>query len=125
MKIEVLDLEYQGIPEYIASFLVHGPDGLVLVETGPGSTLPVLLARLADRGLDASDIGDVLLTHIHLDHSGAAGWFAQQGATVHVHEFGVRHLVDPSKLIQSATRIYGDQMHKLWGEILPANSSLS
>ena len=120
MRIETLDLEYQGIAQFDASFLIHAPEGPVLVETGPGSTLPTLLARLADRGIAPPDVGHILLTHIHLDHGGAAGWWAQQGATIYVHEFGAPHLVDPSKLIASATRIYGDQMQPLWGDILPA-----
>ena len=120
MQIETLDLHYRGVPRVIASYLVHGPGGPVLVETGPGSTLPTLLAALSDHGVSPGDIRNVLVTHIHLDHAGATGWWASQGATVHVHPFGAPHLIDPRKLIASATRIYGDEMDTLWGDILPA-----
>jgi len=120
MQIETLDLQYRGVPRVIASYLIDGPDGPVLVETGPGSTLPTLIAALKDHGVSPGDIQHVLVTHIHLDHAGAAGWWAGQGATVYAHPFGAPHLVDPRKLIDSATRIYGDQMDTLWGDILPA-----
>ena len=120
MRIETVDLQYRGVPRTIASYLVFGPGGPVLVETGPGSTLPVLLDALSDLGVAPADIRHVLVTHIHLDHAGAAGWWAEQGATVYVHPFGAPHLVDPSKLIASATRIYKDEMEMLWGDILPA-----
>jgi glyoxylase-like metal-dependent hydrolase (beta-lactamase superfamily II) len=119
-RIEILDLGYQGHPGLIASFLVFGPDGQVLVETGPGSTLPALVSGIAAHGLAPADIDTVFLTHIHLDHAGAAGWWARQGARVCVHERGAPHLTDPSRLIKSARRIYGALMDKLWGEILPA-----
>jgi glyoxylase-like metal-dependent hydrolase (beta-lactamase superfamily II) len=115
--VETLDLEFQGTPHVIAAFLVHGPAGPVLVETGPSSTLPVLLAGLERRGVRPPDVRDVLVTHIHLDHAGAAGWWARQGARVVVHSVGAPHLVDPSKLIASATRIYGERMEALWGAI--------
>jgi len=71
-------------------------------------------------GVAVDDVRDVLVTHIHLDHAGAAGWWARRGARVHVHAVGAPHLVDPSKLLSSAERIYGDKMETLWGEVLPA-----
>lgn len=120
MRIETIDLEFLGTPRVIASFLVHGPGGPVLVETGPGSTLPTLLAALERRGVRAADVRDVLVTHIHLDHAGAAGWWARQGARVWVHPVGAPHLVDPSRLLASAERIYGNRMDELWGEVVPA-----
>jgi glyoxylase-like metal-dependent hydrolase (beta-lactamase superfamily II) len=120
MRIEILDLNFGGLAEVIAAFLVFGPEGPVLVETGPGSTLPQLLARLAEHGIEPEEVRHVLVTHIHLDHSGAAGWWAQQGATVYVHEVGAPHLIDPGKLLASAGRIYVDRMDSLWGETLPA-----
>jgi glyoxylase-like metal-dependent hydrolase (beta-lactamase superfamily II) len=120
LQIETIDLHYRGVSHVIASYLIHGPEGPVLVETGPGSTLETLLAALAERGISPADIRHVLVTHIHLDHAGAAGWWAGQGATVYVHPFGAPHLIDPSKLIASATRIYKDEMETLWGDILPA-----
>lgn len=120
MKIYTLDLDFQGTAHAIAAYLVEGPEGWVLVETGPMSTLATLQQRLAEYELQASDIDDVLVTHIHLDHAGAAGWWARQGATIYVHKVGAPHLIDPAKLWRSAGRIYGDQMETLWGEIVPA-----
>lgn len=120
MIIETLDLTFQGLPQTIAAYLVHGPAGYVLVETGPRTTLPNLLTALAARGLTSSDIRHVLVTHIHLDHAGCAGWWAQQGAQVYVHHVGAPHLIDPRRLLTSAARIYGDQMDVLWGEVVPA-----
>jgi glyoxylase-like metal-dependent hydrolase (beta-lactamase superfamily II) len=118
--IHTLDLQFLGAQRAIASFLLIGPDGPVLVESGPGSTLPALLAGLAQHGLKPADVRHVLVTHIHLDHAGAAGWWAQQGATVYVHHVGAPHLVQPERLLASARRIYGDMMDVLWGEFLPA-----
>jgi glyoxylase-like metal-dependent hydrolase (beta-lactamase superfamily II) len=120
MQIRALDLGFQETPRVTASYLVVGPDGPVLVETGPGSTLDNLTGQLAAAGYSPSDIRHVLVTHIHLDHAGAAGWWAQQGAQVYVHHVGAPHLIDPGKLLASASRIYGDQMFPLWGEMLPA-----
>lgn len=116
--IQTIDLHFQGETQVIASYIVESDDGLVMIETGPGSTLTAAQAGLRALGYTAADVRHVLLTHIHLDHAGAAGWWASQGAHVYVHHFGARHLVDPSKLIASATRIYGDQMDRLWGEML-------
>ncbi len=119
-EVHPLDLKFQGYPEAIAAFLVIGPGGPLLIETGPGSTLTTLQSELARFGLKPTDIRDVLITHIHLDHGGAAGWWAQQGARVHVHHVGAPHLIDPSKLLASAQRIYGRTMQALWGEYLPS-----
>jgi glyoxylase-like metal-dependent hydrolase (beta-lactamase superfamily II) len=120
MNISALDLNFLSLPDTIAAYLIHGPDGHVLVETGPASTLPVLREQLAKHDLATSDIKHVLVTHIHLDHSGAAGWLAQEGAQVYVHEVGATHLIDPSRLLSSAGRIYGERMDALWGETVPA-----
>jgi len=121
-QIHIIDLCFQYWPESIASFLVIGPQGPTLVESGPSSTLPRLQSELARHGISPADVHDVMVTHIHLDHAGAAGWWARQGARIHVHHIGAPHLIDPSKLLSSAQRIYGDRMDQLWGEILPAAS---
>ena len=118
-RIVTLDLNFQGRPQAIAAYLIRSGDAIVLVESGPGSTLPGLEAGLANEGLSPRDVTHLLLTHIHLDHAGAAGWLARQGAEVYVHPVGAPHMLNPEKLIASATRIYGDKMESLWGEFLP------
>jgi len=122
-RIVTLDLNFQGRSHAIAAFLIRHGDAVVLIESGPGSTLSALEAGLAQEGLSAADVTHVLLTHIHLDHAGAAGWLAKQGAEVYVHPVGAPHLLNPEKLIASATRIYGERMEKLWGEFLPVPQS--
>jgi glyoxylase-like metal-dependent hydrolase (beta-lactamase superfamily II) len=117
--IETLDLNFMGIQGAIASYLIPHAHGGVLVESGPGSTQAALTSALAEYGLTPGDISAVFLTHIHLDHAGAAGWLARQGAQVYVHPNGARHMIDPEKLIASASRIYGEMMDTLWGQFLP------
>ncbi|MFZ2279956.1 MAG: MBL fold metallo-hydrolase [Prosthecobacter sp.] len=119
MRIHTLDLHFIGIPGVIAAFLIESGGEFALIETGPGSTLETLRAAIREVGVDESAIKKVFVTHIHLDHAGAAGWFAQQGATVYCHPNAARHLIDPSKLIESARMVYGHLMDKLWGEMLP------
>lgn len=119
LKIITIDLKFQGRSGAIAAYLVAHKNGAILVESGPGSTIPELKAGLKQHGYTVADVSDVLLTHIHLDHAGASGWFARQGARIHVHPVGAPHLIDPTKLLSSAGRIYGDQMNSLWGEFLP------
>lgn len=117
--ILTLDLNFMGIAGAIASYLIPHSNGAVLVECGPGSTVPTLQERLRQHNLSPADITDVFLTHIHLDHAGAAGWLARQGAKIHVHPVGAPHMQNPEKLLASAARIYGDMMDTLWGEFLP------
>ncbi len=118
-RVITLDLKFQGRPHAIASYLIRSGDAVVLIESGPGSTLAGLEAGLANEGLSPRDVTHVLLTHIHLDHAGAAGWLAGQGAQIFVHPVGAPHMINPEKLLASATRIYGDRMDSLWGEFLP------
>lgn len=118
-RVVTLDLNFMGRPHAIAAYLIRHADGAILIESGPGSTLSALQAGLAKEGLSPRDVTHVLLTHIHLDHAGAAGWLAQHGAEVYVHPIGAPHMLNPEKLIASATRIYGDRMEALWGEFLP------
>ncbi|MEM1295044.1 MAG: MBL fold metallo-hydrolase [Verrucomicrobiota bacterium] len=119
MKIHTIDLQFRGKPQSIASFLVDSGGELALIETGPTSTIDRLTAGIGDLGFDPDDVGKVLVTHIHLDHAGAAGWWGAKGAQVFVHHRGARHLVDPSKLIEGARMVYGDQLESLWGEVKP------
>ncbi|MBN2117131.1 MAG: MBL fold metallo-hydrolase [Anaerolineales bacterium] len=118
-RVITLDLNFQGRPYAIASYLIRAGVGVILIESGPGSTRAALEAGLAKEGLSPRDVTHVLLTHIHLDHAGAAGWLARQGAQVYVHPVGAPHMLNPDKLIASAARIYGDRMETLWGEFLP------
>ncbi len=117
MNIHTIDLKFQGLLENIAAFLVESSAGPILVETGPHSTLPNLLAGIESAGYKAEDIKHIFLTHIHLDHAGAAWWFAQQGAKIYVHPRGSKHLGSPERLMESARRIYQDKMDILWGQM--------
>jgi glyoxylase-like metal-dependent hydrolase (beta-lactamase superfamily II) len=117
--IVTLDLKFQGKSESIASYLIRHSTGAVLIESGPGSTIAGLQEGLAANGLSVFDVTHVLLTHIHLDHAGAAGWLARQGAEIYVHPVGAPHMLNPERLLASAARIYGDKMGVLWGEFLP------
>ncbi len=123
MKIETVDLNFLGREQVIASFLLMGESGgsAAIVETGPTTCLDPLMNGLEANGVSPEDVRGVFLTHIHLDHAGASGHLAEllPNATFYVHEVGRPHLVDPSKLVNSATRIYGDRMEELWGEVLP------
>ena len=120
-KVHILDLRFLSRKFTICSFLIKaGPAvGDVLIETGPHSTLSTLAKALEKQGSSLSAIKHVFLTHIHLDHAGAAWALAKTGAQVYVHPLGLPHLVDPSKLLHSASRIYGKNMHLLWGEVHP------
>lgn len=118
-ELQVIDLHFQQTPQVIASYLLPSNDGWILVESGPYSCWGQMEKELAHRQIGPADVRHVLLTHIHLDHAGAAWAFADTGATIHVHPAGTAHLADPSKLISSATRIYGDQMETLWGDMRP------
>ncbi len=122
-NILTIDLHFQNKTQAIASYLIRHGDAVVLIESGPGSTLPALEAALANEHLTPRDITHVLLTHIHLDHAGAAGWLSKQGAEIYVHPNGAAHMLNPEKLIASATRIYGDRMDTLWGEFLPVEQN--
>ncbi len=119
-KVFTLDLNFQNCRNAIASYLIPHQEGLILIESGPGSTQEELKKNILGLDFALEDITHILLTHIHLDHAGAAGWLAAQtGARVFVHERGAPHLLDPSRLLASATRIYQDKMDTLWGDFLP------
>ena len=113
----IIDLHFLEYPEVIAAFLVETEDGPVLVETGPHATFPALEKGVNGLGYEIKDIKHVLLTHIHLDHAGAAWTLAENGANIYVHPIGLPHLADPSKLMHSARRIYKEDMDRLWGDM--------
>lgn len=113
-----IDTKMHGRDGITGAFVVRG-EKTALVETGPKTSVPHVLDGLRSAGIDSLDW--IVVTHIHLDHAGAAGTLAGHWpeATVAVHHVGAPHLVDPSKLWASAARIYGDDMDKLWGGIDP------
>ena len=115
-----LDTLLGGWQRVTAGYLVEGP-APVLVETGSQSSVPALLAALADQGVDAEDLAGVAVTHIHLDHAGGVGDVARAfpRATVYVHGKGARHLADPSRLVASAAMVYGDLLDSLYGRLDP------
>ena len=117
--IYVLDTGHLGRPGIIAATALETNDGIALFDTGPESTFENISAAMRAAGFSPNDVRHVFLSHIHLDHAGAAWRFAELGATIHVHPRGASHLVDPSRLMESATRIFGDEMGKLWGEMRP------
>jgi glyoxylase-like metal-dependent hydrolase (beta-lactamase superfamily II) len=121
----LIDLTFLGRPHVIATALLDTPDGALLVDPGPGSGLDTLWRELREVGLTGRDLHGVLLTHVHLDHAGASGSLVREcpHLVVYMHERGARHMVDPAKLLASATRIYGDQMDRLWGEFAPVPES--
>jgi glyoxylase-like metal-dependent hydrolase (beta-lactamase superfamily II) len=110
--MRVIDVEHLGRPHVIGCWEVDG----ALVDPGPESSLETLLAAL-----DGEQPGAIVLTHIHLDHAAATGAIVRRWpeTTVYVHERGAPHLIDPSRLLASAERLYGDAMERLWGEIVP------
>jgi glyoxylase-like metal-dependent hydrolase (beta-lactamase superfamily II) len=114
-----IDTNHLGRAGVIACYLIKGSVP-ILVDPGPAVVLPTIEAALASHNLRLADIGAILLTHIHLDHAGAVGSIvaAHPHITVYVHHRGAPHLIDPSKLLNSATRIYGDMMATLWGDFL-------
>ena len=115
--IHVLDTRHLGRAGIIAVTLLETDEGLVLFDTGPESTFETVVAQLPERGFSVQDVRHVFLSHIHFDHAGAAWRFAELGATIYVHPRGAPHLIDPTKLVASATRLYGDKMKLLWGTI--------
>ena len=117
--IHVLDTRHLGRPGIIAAVALETNDGIALFDTGPESTFDNIAASMRAAGFAPNDVRHVFLSHIHLDHAGAAWRFAETGATIHVHPRGARHLIDPARLMESATRIFGDEMQRLWGEMRP------
>ena len=119
--ITYTDLDFLGSKRVIATAIMQGTSGVALIDPGPTTCLGNLRAALDRRGTSVADIRAVLLTHIHLDHAGATGSLLKENPDidVFVHQRGAAHLVDPTKLLASATRLYGDDMERLWGAVLP------
>jgi glyoxylase-like metal-dependent hydrolase (beta-lactamase superfamily II) len=116
-----IDLHWQGSERLIGSYLLETDDGPAIVDCGPTTCVDALKRGLAAHGLALGEVRHLLLTHIHLDHAGAAGTLVREhpALRVHVSEVGAPHLVDPSRLDRSARRIYGDEFETLFGELSP------
>ncbi|HEY2652023.1 MAG TPA: MBL fold metallo-hydrolase [Solirubrobacteraceae bacterium] len=116
----LIDLEHLGRPRSLAVYLVPGPEP-TLIDCGPSSCLDVLERTLAGHGLRFGDLRHLLLTHIHLDHAGAAGSLVATNPDllVHVSGAGADHLADPSRLERSARRLFGAEFDRLWGPLAP------
>lgn len=119
--IRLIDLQFQGMAGVIATAVLETPDGVLLIDPGPAVSVPRLTDELARAGIAWADVSALLLTHIHLDHAGASGLLLRDHPRLrlYVHERGAPHMVDPTKLLASATRLYGDAMDSLWGPFLP------
>jgi len=116
-----ISLPFQKEEEIVGSYVMAGKDELAVIDPGPASTADALLSSLREAGFDPDNVTHLLLTHIHLDHAGGVGTLLPHmpKATVYVHGKGAPHMIDPTKFIASATRIYGERMHELWGDVLP------
>jgi glyoxylase-like metal-dependent hydrolase (beta-lactamase superfamily II) len=118
---EPIDLVHGGVARTVGAYLLDTSQGLSLFDCGPSSCIPALKAGLAERGFELGDVRNLLLSHIHLDHAGAAGSLVREHPElqVWVSEVGAPHLVDPSRLERSARRLYGETFDGLWGELAP------
>jgi glyoxylase-like metal-dependent hydrolase (beta-lactamase superfamily II) len=118
VKIHVLDTRQLCRSGIVAATALETGDGIALFDSGPESTFDNVIVDLRKAGFEPTDVRHVFLSHIHFDHAGAAWRFAQT-ATIYVHPIGAPHLIDPTRLIKSATRIFGEDMDRLWGKIAP------
>ncbi len=116
-KVNLLNLKFLGTSETIAAYLIESDDGPILFECGPHSVHEHLKQEIEKIGYDIKDIKHLFLTHIHFDHAGGAWALAKNGTKVYVHPQGYKHLVDPTRLYNSAKRIYQDKMEYLWGRM--------
>ena len=119
--ITTLDNLWMGRPRSIAAALLESAGQRAIVDPGPGSTLETLRQQLQARGVGAGDLNAILLTHIHLDHAGATGALVRENPrlAVYVHKNGAQHMIDPSKLLASAQRLWPNDLQRLFGETLP------
>jgi glyoxylase-like metal-dependent hydrolase (beta-lactamase superfamily II) len=119
--LEPIDLLHRGVQHSVGCYLLETDDGPALFDCGPTSTLDALRNGLDAHGLALTDVRHLLLSHIHLDHAGAAGVLVREHPSlqVHVSEIGAPHLAAPERLERSARRLYGDAFDDLWGELAP------
>ena len=116
-----IDLKHGNRDRYIACCMLDCGKELALVDPGPSSTLDELVRNLKERGASVSDVGTILLTHIHFDHAGATGTLVEQNPRIRVfvHERGAAHLIDPARLLKSASRVFGSNIEEFWGAFKP------
>jgi len=118
MQIHTIDVGYMNLAGAANAFLVRGEHGDVLVECGPAVAWPMLVRGLQSIGVNPKQVAHLVLTHIHLDHAGAAGHVALHGVQVQVHPFGAPHLMHPEKLLASSRRVHGAAYDTLYGDLL-------
>src|SRR5256886_8774625 len=120
-SITTLDNLWMGRPRSIAAGLLESDGHRAIVDPGPGSTLETLRQTLQARGIGVGDLNAILLTHIHLDHAGASGALVRENPklAVYVHKNGAQHMIDPSKLLASAQRLWPNNLQRLFGETFP------
>ncbi len=120
-SIVTLDNLWMGRPRSIAAALLESDGHRAVIDPGPGSTLETLRGHLRSRDIGVGDLDAILLTHIHLDHAGATGALVRENPRleVYVHSKGAPHMIDPSKLLASAARLWPDELQTLFGETLP------
>jgi glyoxylase-like metal-dependent hydrolase (beta-lactamase superfamily II) len=118
--LSYVDLLFRGVPGIIATPVLEGPCGLSLIDPGPSLTLPTLEAELTAAGFSLSSVESILLTHVQLDHAGGVGRLVQRNPAVkvYVHQRGVSRLIDPSGMLASARRFYGETISQVWGDVL-------
>ena len=123
--LDYVDLNFLGAPEIIATAVLYGASGAALIDPGPSTTHNTLKAALQRKGIGIGDVRQILLTHIHLDHAGVTGALVRENPAIEVfvHERGAPHMIDPSKLLASAGRLYGADMDRLWGDFVPVPQS--
>jgi len=119
--LDYVDLRFLGRAEIIATAILHGSPGVALIDPGPATTIAELTSALTRKGIRFEDVRQILVTHIHLDHSGAVGSILETHPHIDVvvHGRGAPHLADPAKLLASAGRLYGQDMDRLWGDVKP------
>ncbi|MEM6925958.1 MAG: MBL fold metallo-hydrolase [Myxococcota bacterium] len=125
MSVTTIDTHYAGRATLAASYLVHEGDQIAVVETNTSLAVPRILAAIEAAGRTTDDVIHVIVTHAHLDHAGGAGLLMEAcpNATLHAHPKAARHLVDPTKLVQSSRQVYGDEFDQLYGEVRPVPES--
>jgi glyoxylase-like metal-dependent hydrolase (beta-lactamase superfamily II) len=123
--MDFVDLQFLGRPGIIATAVLRNASGVALIDPGPSTTRGTLERALSAKGIAIGDVRQLLLTHIHLDHAGATGTLVRDNPAIEVfvHERGAPHMIDPSRLLASAARLYQGEMERLWGEFLPVPES--